>query len=94
MRRRRAPELKALIDRAGFVAGANDDFFRRKIGAAVVAVRRGGAIHAFDSINCAGRIAALARGGWRRLACIRRRSWLIMTALSIARVVESADTHV
>ena len=40
-----------LIDRAGFVAKANDDMFRRKIGAAVVAARRGGAIHAFDSIN-------------------------------------------
>jgi multimeric flavodoxin WrbA len=45
------PELKALIDRAGFVAGANDNFLRRKVGAAVIAVRRGGAIHAFDSIN-------------------------------------------
>jgi multimeric flavodoxin WrbA len=45
------PELKALIDRAGFVAGANDNFLKRKAGAAVVAVRRGGAIHAFDSIN-------------------------------------------
>ena len=44
-------ELKALIDRAGFVARGNDDMFRRKIGAAVVAVRRGGAIHVFDSIN-------------------------------------------
>ena len=45
------PELKALIDRAGLVAGANDNFLVRKVGAAVVAVRRGGAIHAFDSIN-------------------------------------------
>jgi multimeric flavodoxin WrbA len=45
------PELKALIDRAGFVAKANDDMFRRKAGAAVVAVRRAGAIHVFDSIN-------------------------------------------
>jgi len=44
-------EMKALIDRTGLVARANDDMFRRKIGAAVVAVRRGGAIHAFDSIN-------------------------------------------
>jgi multimeric flavodoxin WrbA len=44
-------ELKALIDRAGLVSKANDDMFRRKVGAAVVAVRRGGAIHAFDSIN-------------------------------------------
>jgi multimeric flavodoxin WrbA len=46
-----SPELKALIDRAGFVAGANDNFLKRKVGAAVVAVRRGGAIHAYDSIN-------------------------------------------
>ncbi len=44
-------ELKALIDRAGLVARANDDMFKRKVGAAVVAVRRAGAIHAFDSIN-------------------------------------------
>lgn len=44
-------EMKALIDRAGFVARANGGLFRRKVGAAVVAVRRAGAIHAFDSIN-------------------------------------------
>jgi len=44
-------EMKALIDRAGYVAKANDDMFRRKVGAAVVAVRRGGAIHAFDTMN-------------------------------------------
>ncbi len=45
------PELKALIDRSGLVAKANGDMFKLKIGAAVVAVRRAGAIHAFDSIN-------------------------------------------
>ena len=45
------PELKALIDRAGYVAKANGNLFRRKAGAAVVAVRRAGAMHAFDSIN-------------------------------------------
>lgn len=44
-------EMKALIDRAGFVAKANQDMFRRKAGASVVAVRRGGAIHAFDTMN-------------------------------------------
>jgi multimeric flavodoxin WrbA len=44
-------EIKALIDRAGLVAKANSDMFRRKVGAAVVAVRRGGAIHVFNSIN-------------------------------------------
>jgi multimeric flavodoxin WrbA len=44
-------ETKALIDRAGFVSRANSFMFKRKIGAAVVAVRRAGAIHVFDSIN-------------------------------------------
>ncbi len=44
-------ETKALIDRAGYVARANDDMFKRKVGAAVVAARRGGAVHTFDSIN-------------------------------------------
>jgi len=45
------PELKAIIDRAGYVARGNGNPFARKPGAAVVAVRRAGAIHAFDSIN-------------------------------------------
>ena len=44
-------EMKALIDRAGFVALANGGTLRGKIGAAVVAVRRGGATHVFDTIN-------------------------------------------
>ena len=44
-------EVKALIDRAGLVARANGHMFRRKVGAAVVAVRRAGSIHAFDTIN-------------------------------------------
>ncbi len=44
-------EMKALIDRAGLVAKANGGMFRRKVGAAVVAVRRAGSIHAFDSMN-------------------------------------------
>jgi multimeric flavodoxin WrbA len=42
---------KALIERAGMVSRANNNLLKRKPGAAVVAVRRGGAIHAFDSIN-------------------------------------------
>lgn len=46
-----SPEMLALIGRAGMVGLANGGLFRRKAGAAVVAVRRGGAIHAFDSIN-------------------------------------------
>lgn len=44
-------EMKALIDRAGFVAMANGCLFRHKAGAAVVAVRRGGATHCFDTMN-------------------------------------------
>ena len=46
-----SPGMKALIDRAGLVAKANGDMFRRKVGASVVAVRRAGAIHAFDTMN-------------------------------------------
>ncbi|PKM78379.1 MAG: flavodoxin family protein [Firmicutes bacterium HGW-Firmicutes-15] len=45
------PEMKALIDRAGYVARANGDLLKRKVGAAVSAVRRAGAIHTLDSIN-------------------------------------------
>jgi len=44
-------ETKALIDRAGLVSRANGDMLKRKVGAAVIAVRRGGQIHAFDTIN-------------------------------------------
>ena len=43
--------IKSLIDRAGLVAKANKDMFARKVGVAVVAVRRAGAIHVFNSIN-------------------------------------------
>lgn len=44
-------EMKALIDRCGMVSRANGDLYRRKLGASVVAARRAGAIHAFDSMN-------------------------------------------
>ena len=44
-------EMKGLIDRAGLVSIANGDLLTGKIGAAVVAVRRGGGTHAYDSMN-------------------------------------------
>jgi len=44
-------EMKALIDRAGYVTKGNGNLLKRKVGAAVVAVRRGGAVHAFDTLN-------------------------------------------
>jgi len=43
--------MHALIERAGMVNRANGDMFKRKLGAAIVAVRRAGAIHAFSSLN-------------------------------------------
>jgi multimeric flavodoxin WrbA len=43
--------MKALIERAGLVARANDYFLKRKVGAGVVAVRRAGSIPAFNSLN-------------------------------------------
>ena len=43
--------IKALIERCGMVARANEDMLKRKVGAAVVAVRRAGATHVFSSLN-------------------------------------------
>ena len=45
------PEVKALIDVAGYVTRANNHLLKRKVGAGVIAVRRGGALHAFETIN-------------------------------------------
>jgi len=44
-------EMKALIDRSGYVTRGAGIALRRKVGAAVVAAHRGGAIHAFDTLN-------------------------------------------
>jgi len=43
--------MKALIERCGMVARANDDMLKRKAGAGVVAVRRAGATNVFSSMN-------------------------------------------
>ena len=45
------PKLLALVDRAGRVGGASGHLYRRKVGAAVIAVRRRGALRALDSIS-------------------------------------------
>ena len=42
--------MKALMERAGMVVRVNGDLLQRKLGAGVVAVRRGGAIHTFDTL--------------------------------------------
>lgn len=44
-------QMKTFIDRVSMVACANDDMFKRKLGASVVAVRRAGALTAFHSMN-------------------------------------------
>ncbi len=44
-------EMKALIDRSGMVTRANGNLLQRKIGAGVVAVRRGGSMHALQSLQ-------------------------------------------
>ena len=43
--------MKALTERAVLVSLANDNLLRRKVGAAVVAVRRAGATNVFSSLN-------------------------------------------
>jgi len=64
------PEMKALIDRAGFVSRQNGGMYRDKIGGAVAAFRRSGGVHALDSMNhfflateiiIAGRATAMGR---------------------------------
>ena len=45
------PGIKALIDRSGLVSTANGGLFKRKVGAAVAAVRRAGAIRTLDTLN-------------------------------------------
>lgn len=44
-------ETKALVDRAGYVVKGNGNLLKRKIGAAVTAVRRAGSINVFQGIN-------------------------------------------
>lgn len=43
--------MKAFLDRAFYVAGANGGLFRHKVGATVVAVRRSGGVATFDQLN-------------------------------------------
>lgn len=66
------PEMKALIDRSGFVSRANGGLYRNKVGATVVAFRRSGAMHTIDSMNhfllsqeifIAGRAVCIGREG-------------------------------
>jgi multimeric flavodoxin WrbA len=45
------PEMKALIDRVGRVVRVNGYMLKRKVGASIVAVRRAGALPAFNDMN-------------------------------------------
>jgi multimeric flavodoxin WrbA len=44
-------DVKAFIDRAGLVGRANNNLWKRKVGASVVAVRRAGGTFVFSAIN-------------------------------------------
>ncbi|WP_159517436.1 flavodoxin family protein [Sunxiuqinia indica] len=44
-------EMKALIDVVGYVTRGNGHLLKRKVGAGVLAVRRGGQLHAFETLN-------------------------------------------
>ena len=43
--------MKSFLDRLFFVSSSNGGFFRQKVGAAVVAVRRSGGSSTFDTLN-------------------------------------------
>jgi multimeric flavodoxin WrbA len=58
-------EMKALIDRAGFVSRANGGMYKNKVSAAVVALRRSGSMHTLDTMNhffLAGEMIIVGRG--------------------------------
>jgi multimeric flavodoxin WrbA len=58
-------EMKALIDRAGFVSSANGRMYKNKVGAALVALRRAGAIHTLDTMYhffLSGQVIIVGRG--------------------------------
>lgn len=44
-------EIKALLDVAGYVTRGNGHLLKRKVGAGVISVRRGGALPTFDTMN-------------------------------------------
>ena len=44
-------EMKALIDRAGFVGLANGKMHKNKVGAAVACLRRSGGLHTIETMN-------------------------------------------
>jgi multimeric flavodoxin WrbA len=44
-------EMKALIDVAGYVTRGNGHLLKRKVGAGLISVRRGGQMHTFESLN-------------------------------------------
>jgi multimeric flavodoxin WrbA len=46
-----AGNMKSFLDRAFYVAGANKNLFRHKVGASVVAVRRSGGLPTFNELN-------------------------------------------
>jgi multimeric flavodoxin WrbA len=63
-------EMKALIDRAGFVGLANGRMYKNKVGASVACFRRTGGVHTIETMSrffysneiiIAGRAASLAR---------------------------------
>jgi multimeric flavodoxin WrbA len=63
-------EMKALIDRAGFVGLANERMYRNKVGASVACFRRTGGMHVVETMNhfffsneiiIAGRAVSVAR---------------------------------
>jgi multimeric flavodoxin WrbA len=76
-------ELKALIDRSGRVGGANGGLYRRKVGSGVIAVRRGGAIHALDTIHHFLHIAQMVVPG----SCY----WNVGIGREIGEVTEDAE---
>lgn len=77
------PEIKALIDRAGMVSKANGEMLARKVGAAVVAVRRAGAHQVFNGLNAFFLIG--------QMVVVGSSYWNIGFGLNKGEVIEDAE---
>lgn len=76
-------EMKAFIDRSSMVNKANGYIFKRKIGAAVVAAGRAGAVHALDTMN---HFFLLSQ-----MIIVGSNDWNVGTGMEIGEVVDDEE---
>jgi multimeric flavodoxin WrbA len=79
------PELKAVIDRLGYVALHHGSPLTRKPGAAIVVARRAGHVHTYDSIN--------HFFGINQMITVGSRYWNLGVAREPGQIVEDREAE-